>query len=263
MSTRYSARAAEHAVTAIRLGNLRVDSTAMVLGHNPGISLDIPVWGALIEGSGKRIIVDTGIADPSWVSDRLGPCWQSADETIEGALDVVGWNPKDVDIVINTHLHYDHCGNNHWFPNASIFVARAEWEAAHQPVSSQREVYCERDWLRGGLTLFDYSLVDVDYYDLLPGIKIIQTPGHSAGHQSVLVNTEGGTLCIAGDAANVEENFMGKPGGVIVSVPDALASIEKIRASADSILMSHDQRIQPFQSKEFPRIPRVATADCC
>jgi len=257
---------ARYRVTAVRFGTLTVDASGLVLGRDPGRSVDIPVWGAAVEGPGVKLLIDTGIKDPAWVSDRLGPCRQDRGETVVGALDLLGWRPADVDIVINTHLHYDHCGGNSWFPGAPIYVSAVEWEAAHRPLPTQSVLYEPHDWLDGPLNVFNYQIISGDYVEVLPGIKIIQTPGHSAGHQSVLVRTDEGTLCVAGDAVNGEENFtLRAPGGVLVSVPDALASIEKIRRNSERVLMSHDGRVSVGQSAGFPAVPTAdqATVACC
>jgi len=253
-------------VTAVKLGTLTVDASGLVLGRDPGRTVDIPVWGAAVEGPGIKILIDTGIRDPAWVSDRLGPCRQDEGEAIIGALDLLGWRPDDVDVVINTHLHYDHCGNNAWFPSSPIYVSAVEWEAAQQPLHTQSVLYEQREWLGEPLSIFNYQMVTGDYTEIAPGIKIIQTPGHSAGHQSVLIRTDEGILCVAGDAVNCEENFtLQTPGAVVVSVPAALASIEKIRRTCNSVLMSHDGRITPGQSVGFPAVPPAgqASADCC
>jgi glyoxylase-like metal-dependent hydrolase (beta-lactamase superfamily II) len=66
-------------------------------------------------------------------------------------------------------------------------------------------------------------------------------------------------LCIAGDAVNAEENFTtGVPGGIHVSVADAIASTEKIRRCADRVLMAHDPRVGKYQHGDFPQVPRPA-----
>jgi N-acyl homoserine lactone hydrolase len=256
----------DYRVTAVKLGTLSVDASGLVLGRDPGRAVDIPVWGAAVEGHGLKILIDTGIRDPAWVSDRLGPCSQDEGETIVGALDLLGWRPSDVDVVINTHLHYDHCGNNAWFPAAPIYVSAAEWDAAQQPVSTQMVLYEPHEWEDAPLSVFNYQMVTGDYTEVKPGIKIIQTPGHSVGHQSVLIQTADGIVCVTGDAVNCEENFtLRTPGAVVVSVPDALASIEKIRRNSTSVLMSHDARVTPGQSDGFPAVPPAAraSAGCC
>jgi glyoxylase-like metal-dependent hydrolase (beta-lactamase superfamily II) len=248
-------------VTALKMGTLGADRSALLMLTDPGTSVEIPVWAAAIEGNGVRVIVDTGIRDPDWVVARMGPCRQESDETMTGALAAIGWRASEVDVVINTHLHYDHVGFNHLFPQARFIVGATEWDAAQDPPLTQRVLYEPREWLMEPLSIFNYEIVSGDYADVLPGIKLINTPGHSLGHQSVLVNTQEGVLCVVGDAVNIDENFtIPAPGGIHLSVADALASIEKVRSHADSVLMAHDGRISKYQTGGFPAVPPAAQA---
>lgn len=243
-------------VTALKMGTLGADRSALLMLTDPGTAVEIPVWAAAVEGNGMRLLVDTGILRPDWVVDRMGPCRQESDESLPGALAELGWQAGDVDLVINTHLHYDHVGFNHLFDHARIVVGATEWEAAQRPPVTQRVLYEPREWLMDPLSPFHYQIVTGDYVDLLPGIRLLCTPGHSLGHQSVLVNTREGVLCIAGDAVNIDENFsMPMPGGIHLSVAEALCSIEKVRANATRVLMAHDGRIEKYQSSGFPAIP--------
>src|SRR5689334_22640119 len=122
-----------YTVTALRLGTIDVDMSGMVYGLAPGRSLTIPVYAAAIEGNGHRMLVDTGFADPvKW--STYNPCHQPPEETCEAALAMLGWKPTDVDVVINTHLHYDHSENNPLFQRARLYVSHAEWLHARSPV---------------------------------------------------------------------------------------------------------------------------------
>jgi glyoxylase-like metal-dependent hydrolase (beta-lactamase superfamily II) len=172
-------------------------------------------------------------------------------------LSHLGWTPEDVSIVINTHLHADHCGNNRLFPNAKFFVSSREWFFAGNPLPSQRSLYAEREF--GSVPYLGYSLVGEDHYDVLPGLRVIQTRGHTPGHQSVLVNTAQGVLCIAGDAANVTENWeTGAPGAILADTTAAFESLATIRRLADRLLMAHDRDVHPYQDSDFPVVPRPA-----
>lgn len=77
----------------------------------------------------------------------------------------------------------------------------------------------------GSVALMINPLAAVDHFEVLPGLRLTKTPGHSAGHQSVLVNTREGMLCIAGDALNLVENLTsGTPPGILFSTEEALRS---------------------------------------
>jgi glyoxylase-like metal-dependent hydrolase (beta-lactamase superfamily II) len=231
----------------------------MLYGRYFGVPRDIPTWVAAIEGQGVRALVDTGIADPAWVEREMVPCWQGPDETFDGALASIGWQPADVDIVINTHLHHDHCANNARVAQARFFVSAAEWEYSYAPIAPQRVLY-NKAWLVGSLSAFSYCLVDQDYYDVLPGLRLIKTTGHTPGHQSVLVSTAEGTVCVAGDIVSSLESFTDLvPCGINTSAADALAAIEKIRLNADRLFMSHDLALTKCQRAGFPEVPKLAT----
>ncbi len=243
-------------VVALRMGTLVVDRSTIVYGVGFGDKIEIPVWAAAVEGSGRRILVDTGIADPAWVTSNVAPCSQARDETMLGALGELGWDPESVDTVINTHLHYDHCDNNNLFPNATFYVSKREWEAASDPIVTQKSIY-NGAWKRAPLSLFHYRLVSQDYFEVAPGIVLLETPGHSAGHMSVLVRTSEGILCIAGDAINLVDNItLMSPPGILFSTEQALRSIDKIILYADRLLPGHDPGIQKYQDRQFPTVPR-------
>jgi glyoxylase-like metal-dependent hydrolase (beta-lactamase superfamily II) len=243
-------------VTAINLGNITLDKSAMTYMSGVGTKLDVPVWGAAVEGNGLKILVDTGISEPEKYVP-FHPCWQEEDETLEAALAELGWVVNDIDIVINSHLHYDHSENNPLMPNARFYVSLREWEFAKNPISTQRWLYTH-NWDQHPLSFMNYVLVDQDLYEVVPGIKTIETPGHSAGHQSILIQTDEGIVCVAGDAACFAENFWRPtPPGGLTSVEQGLASIEKMRRYADRIFMNHDPEIKKYQQGGYPRVPAV------
>ncbi len=247
-----------YTVTALRLGTITVDKSGMTYGVDPGVPMDVPVWGAAVEGDGVRMLVDTGIGDPArW--QPYNRCWQETDETLPAALAEIGWALSDVDVVINSHLHYDHAENNLLLPDAQFYVSAAEWEYARAPIATQRWLY-DFPWTDDALTYQNYVLVAADHYDVRPGVRLLQTPGHSRGHQSVLVHTEQGVLAVAGDAACLMENFSRPtPPGGLTSAEQALDSLERIRTHADAVLMNHDPELAKYQTGGYPAIAPVTT----
>lgn len=231
-----------------------MDKSSQVYGRRTGTTVDIPVWAAAVEANGRRILVDTGISDADWVSQRLGPCAVPPEMTLNRALEGIGWTPDSVDIVINSHLHYDHCDNNSLLPNADFYVSEVEWEFAYDPVVTQVSIY-SNGWRRSPLNVFNYTMVDHDNFDLLPGLRIIRTPGHTPGHQSVLVNTDDGVVCIAGDAANNMDNFIEDlPNAIFTNPAQSVASLAKIRRFSDRVLLGHDPEVEAGQTSSFPRV---------
>jgi N-acyl homoserine lactone hydrolase len=140
-----------------------------------------------IEHPGGRILVDTGMIDSTpELDEEWGPTIYP--ERI----------PREVALVINTHLHFDHCGGNRLFPGIPIYVQRREREAAREPD------YTIPEWVEfEGAT---YVELDGEA-EIVPGVRVLPTPGHTPGHQSVLVDTDDGLVVVAGDVAYRWEDF--------------------------------------------------------
>jgi N-acyl homoserine lactone hydrolase len=124
------------------------------------------------------ILVDTGMIDST---PELDAEWHP---TLRPWPDL-----GHVAAVINTHLHFDHCGGNRRFAGTPTYVQRAEYEAARAPD------YLE-EWVR--FPGASYELLDGDS-ELFPGVRVLSTPGHSAGHQAVVVDADDGLTVVGGD----------------------------------------------------------------
>ena len=132
----------------------------------------------VIEHPEGRILVDTGMIDSTPELD--------AEWGVRFDADLI---PRDVLCVVNTHLHFDHCGGNRLFPGVPIHVQRAERAAAKAP-----------DYLEEWVEFEGATYVEHDgEAEILPGVRLVPTPGHSPGHESVLVDTEDGLVIVAGD----------------------------------------------------------------
>jgi N-acyl homoserine lactone hydrolase len=146
----------------------------------------MPVYVHVIDHPDARVLVDTGMTQlhPA-VADmdpRLTPLSQHADFDLAG-----------IDVVINTHLHFDHCGGNHLFTGRPIYVQRRELDDAHS-----QDDYTIREWVDAPGV--QYVPVDGEL-ELLPGLRLIPAPGHTPGSQVVVVQTGGRPVVIAGDTA--------------------------------------------------------------
>ncbi|MFB5192851.1 N-acyl homoserine lactonase family protein [Alicyclobacillus fastidiosus] len=240
-------------VTALKMGELTVAKASITYDRDYGQSIVIPIWAAAITGGGYNILVDTGVHDVDWVTEHVSPCRRADDEGMVAALKKgPGWAPEDVDIVINTHLHYDHIGNNRLFPNARFIVQEREWQAAHNPIPSQRGIYLPE--LFDSIDYFSWNFVNGEE-EIVPGIKVFLTPGHSDGHQSVLVKTDQGTLCVSGDVSNLLENIRENvPAGILTSTKDIFESMDRVRSKAEYIFPGHEPSIRKFQTGDFPTI---------
>jgi N-acyl homoserine lactone hydrolase len=161
---------------------------------------DWPVHGFVIIHPGGAALVDTGVSGP----DDLLSDWRVVNRTATDALATIGMSPADIGLVINTHLHFDHCGQNAVFAHAPVYVQRAELARA------QREAPRLCDWL--GFMNASFELLDGDA-EILPGVSVITTPGHTAGHQSVVVRAADGSAdLLTGDAAYTPRQYREPPG---------------------------------------------------
>ena len=244
-------------ITALRIGTLYADKHPLTMGRGFGEPYTTPIWSTAIEGNGLKALVDTGIHDVEWVRQTVGAEYrvtQEEDETMQGALAKIGWTTDDVQIVINTHLHYDHAGCNYLFKNAIFYAQRIEWEYSYNAIKNQKLYYAP--------FLYDWSAVRYTSWKMLdgecevrPGIVCIPAPGHTPGSQAVLVSTEEGVVCIGGDAINLPENINENVlPNIIYNCEAGFHTLEMIRNRADRLMGGHDGAIQKYQTSGFPRI---------
>jgi N-acyl homoserine lactone hydrolase len=148
-----------------------------------------PVHGFVVTHPGGAVLVDTGVGGPQeWLDD-----WRVVNRSVADALAELDMSPADIGLVINTHLHFDHCGQNAIFRHAPCHVQRAELARA------QRESPELCDWF--GFMDARFELLDGDT-EVLPGLEVITTPGHTVGHQCVVVRGDDGAFdLLIGDAA--------------------------------------------------------------
>jgi N-acyl homoserine lactone hydrolase len=162
----------------VRLHLARIDA----LNH-------IPVHGFVIKHpKAGAILVDTGVGYP----DELIKEWKVVNRHAAEAMAEHDLSPADVRIVINTHLHFDHCGQNAVFKHAPFYVQRGELERG------RREEETTREWFDFAGARFE--LLDGDT-EIVEGVRVVATPGHTVGHQSVIVEAGDGDAVMIGDAA--------------------------------------------------------------
>jgi len=155
-----------------------------------------PVHGFMVTHPGGVVLVDTGCGGPDkWLND-----WRVVNRSVVDALAELDTTPADIGLVINTHLHFDHCGQNAVFSHAACHVQRTELDRAKR---ESRELY---DWF--GFMDARWELLDGDT-EILPGLSVLTTPGHTAGHQCVVVSSADGQDLLIGDAAYTPRQFAG------------------------------------------------------
>jgi glyoxylase-like metal-dependent hydrolase (beta-lactamase superfamily II) len=157
----------------------------------------------LIRGGKKTVLVETGIGPK--LPEKSQRIYENEARLLRN-FDQAGVAPEDVDVVINTHLHFDHCGwNTHYrdgravatFPRATYYVQRGEWEHAQHPN--------ERDYVSYISDNYD-PLVASGQLELIagdreitPGISVRIYPGHTRHMQAVLIHSGGKTACYISD----------------------------------------------------------------
>jgi N-acyl homoserine lactone hydrolase len=147
----------------------------------------MPVYVHVIDHPDARILVDTGMTN-------LHPAVVAALNPTLYPLDKQDFDIAGVDIVVNTHLHADHCGGNHLFAGKPIYVQRRELEEAH----SDENEYPIRAWVDAPGV--EYVAVDGEF-ELFPGLRLVPAPGHTPGMQVVVVETGGRPVVVGGDVA--------------------------------------------------------------
>jgi N-acyl homoserine lactone hydrolase len=224
-----------YTIHPLAVGFNETDQGIMTYQRQYGKRIILPIYTFAIMGGDQKILVDTGIEDfmaPPDLEERIGfPVLH-----FEDALESIGWTPEDVDIIIHTHLHNDHCENDGLCTNAKVYVQKAELDFFHDPHPIDHRYY--PDVLEG------VNLVTVEGdATIMDGITVLFTPGHTPGGQSVVVETSRGKAIITGLCCNAE-NFPAGGGvvapGVHLDAIQAYDSMKRILDSADIIVPIHD-----------------------
>ena len=201
--------------------------------------LEAPVIAWYIQGADKKILVDTGGEDADEVTNRT-LYTQTEDQKIEAALGKLGVKCEEIDIVINTHLHWDHCGGNNRFPRAEFFVQEEELRIARDPLPLHAGGYSSE-----AVKETRFTIVKGDT-EIADGVSVLHTPGHSTGMQGVLVEAETQKCFIASDTVALFECLEKTPpvpGAVYVDLRDCYASLERIRGLGAVALPGHDPKV--------------------
>jgi N-acyl homoserine lactone hydrolase len=146
----------------------------------------MPVYVHVIDHPDGRVLVDTGLT-------QLHPAVADMDPRLVPPAEWTGLDPAGIDVVVNTHLHFDHCGGNHLFAGRPTHVQRRELDDARTA-----EDYTIREWVDAPGV--QYAPADGEV-ELLPGVRLVPAPGHTPGSQVVVVEADGGRVVVAGDTA--------------------------------------------------------------
>jgi glyoxylase-like metal-dependent hydrolase (beta-lactamase superfamily II) len=203
-------------VKVLDLGDIELDASFLVLGHDMGVRLEIPTFGFLITGGDTGIVVDTGFSHPEVMGNLGMKGWYHGDQGMEKQLAKHGLEMGDVGMVLHTHLHIDHAGRDKDFPMSTpVVINRRELE--HSVSGLMGEQYpaeyikhlIDRLHTPGALRLLDLELSGPE--EVAPGVWCEAAGGHTEGSMNVIVETDEGRACICGDVIYDIQNQLVEP----------------------------------------------------
>lgn len=212
----------------------------------------------LVETPDALVLIDNGVGNKE--SDKFLGIYgienAGSPTRLEDAIREVGFSPEDVDIVIDTHLHFDHAGGNTFrdgegnvrlsFPRARYVVQRGEWEYAHWNNERTRASYLPDNFdpvEREGR----WDFVEGEQ-EILPGITVVPTPGHTPYHQSVVLTSEGETACFLADVIPTSAHLplpwiMGYDVEPLVTLESKRRILDRARREEWLLIFEHDPTV--------------------
>lgn len=191
-------------IKVLDYGDIELENSFLVLGHNCGRTRRVPVYGYLIVGGAYPIVVDTGYRDNA-IMESLGMRGlQFHDNMIENQLAKHGVKMGDVRYVLHTHLHIDHAGKDDHFPmNTTVVVNRRELECSvsglMHPQYPKPDIQhlIERLHTKDALRFLDLEITGAE--EIIPGVWCEPAYAHTEGSMNVVVETADGLANICGD----------------------------------------------------------------
>ncbi len=247
----------EYTITPIITGFTKTDKATYLYHHSTHKfydvegKMDLPVTVFLIQNGDKKVLVDTGMSNTEIAEKYHHPgSKQPEGYAIYEQLEKLGIKCEEITDIIFTHLHWDHVYYLDKFVNAKLYVQRKEYEFAVNPIPLYYKSYEES---RLGLTpQFDgkeFNLIDGEA-EIMDGISVYPSPGHSIMHQSVAVNTKEGVFHCCGDLIFTYDNIKPvpeifydiTPPGRFLNIVDSWNSIVDLKeraVDAEHILPTH------------------------
>ena len=220
-----------YTITPLKLGTIIRKRSNMVYNCGDDTLMDFPLIAFLLEGNGHKILIDTGGSEPD--GKKWMPYERKENETLPAALKEQGVNPEEIDAVFFTHLHWDHAGGNESLTKAKFYVQKSEYDF----IKEAEHPGFERELVLKNI----YELIDGDASNVIDGISVMLTPGHSVGSQSIIVDTSDGKVIIAGDLIptyyNMKEHI---PNGGTYNIDIITKSMEKVLALGLPVLPGHE-----------------------
>ena len=232
----------------IVMGTKVFDKGMMTYQHDYGKPYTIPIYCWYLEGGQRPILVDTGEMSPVISVDREEAIGGKI-YTFEAGLAKWGLKPEDIDIIIHTHLHNDHCENDYKCHNADIYVHTLELQSIHNPHPLDFR-YLE-DYIEDVEANGQIREITADT-EIVPGIRVIHTPAHTKGGLTILITTTSGIVAITGFCV-IQENFTPPeriramemeviPPGTSVNPEKAYDIMLQVKKTAGMILPLHEPK---------------------
>ena len=248
---------------AFTCGELEGEFSRLMTGAEGRITLPIPVF--LIEHPKGRVLFDSGLHpdcqhDPAGrLGERMASLFRisfAPGEEISARLQAVDRDPARIDLLINSHLHFDHVGGNALIPNATMIVQRREWEARLSPDIAIPHGYDPRDYDVG----HKLRLIDGEHDVFGDGsVVCLPTFGHTPGHQSLRVRLAGGETVLAADACyfcrTLRERRLPRYVHDRAAMLESLDRLQALETAGARILFGHD----PDVWRTVPQAPAPIT----
>jgi len=236
-------------IAPLILGKGPRDKSFFTYLRDPGIKIEIAMLAWLVFNEDEKMIIDTGPSPPSRTAKFHKPVSQTPEQTLEAQLGRLHTGFDEIKIVINTHLHWDHCYGNSLFREARFYVQRREMDYARDPLPTSAQMYeAGQEGIEPPFEGIDFELLEGDT-ELAPGIRVMLTPGHTPGIQAVCVQTREGIYTIAGDTIPLFDNLKVPehdpfiPSGNFIDLREYFTSLGRIKALGGTILPGHDPRV--------------------
>lgn len=233
--------------------------------YEPGTHMtNTPFYGVLfVHPTEGLVLFDAGDPAKEEWPEALRPLCDVHDEpgrTIPEQLALMGYKPEDVKHVIISHMHIDHIGGLRYFEKtATFYVNRKEFEFALSLTHTANNDNAFGFYVRSLVDVKAEKVVLIDEdTEVVPGIHVINVPGHTPGLMAVRAELEGGDILLTSDATNMASNyFEGVPGGIVTDAAAAVASVAKLHEIQKACGIPDERVIFSHDDVQFAKLPKA------
>ena len=226
------------------------------------VLISMPTYGVIIDHAEGLFVFDTGF-DLQHVETIMGisGAKQTPQQTIPKQLEILGMRGKDVNFVVNSHYHFDHCAGNKYCQNATTICHACELEAAQRPEPFEEHVYSDRSFMGDRASSSDLDIYTPRFetlrgdQEIAKGVHLFETLGHTLGHYSLMVELSGRRpMLFTGDACYSRKglDLMKMPASHVDPVKGyrSLQRLKDLAIQHDAeLFFSHDCDLYPTYRK--------------